>query len=156
MKTYTENELAEILAKHKKWLGGKEGGERAVLRSADLRYADLSSAVLRYAVLRYADLRSAVLRSADLRYADLSYADLRYAVLSGIKISWSSHSLLSELLWHKADTIQRQMLAAFVGRKNEWCWDEFSKMRHKEKKWAIDILKEYAKDDKTAPDILKG
>ena len=55
---YSQNELNEILAKHKKWLNGEEGGERANLS--------------------YADLRSADLRSADLSYADLSYADLRF------------------------------------------------------------------------------
>ena len=55
---YSQNELNEILAKHKKWLNDEEGGERA-----DLCYADLS----------YADLRSADLSSADLRF--LSSAD---------------------------------------------------------------------------------
>ena len=49
MRTFTPEELKEILAKHRKWLFDEEGGERA-----DLRYADLS-----YADLRYADLRSA-------------------------------------------------------------------------------------------------
>jgi len=38
---YSQNELNEILAKHKKWLNGEEGGERANLRSADLSSADL-------------------------------------------------------------------------------------------------------------------
>ena len=65
---YSQNELNEILAKHKKWLNGEEGGERANLRSANLRHAYLS----------YADLRHADLRHADLSYADLSYADLRF------------------------------------------------------------------------------
>lgn len=59
MKTYTAEQLAEIIKKHGMWLRDEDGGERA-----DLRYANLSSADLRY---------------ADLRYADLSYADLRYA-----------------------------------------------------------------------------
>ena len=38
MKTYTAEELAEIIEKHHKWLDG-DGGERANLRSADLSYA---------------------------------------------------------------------------------------------------------------------
>ena len=78
MKTFTQSELNEILAKHKKWLNGEDGGEQANLRSANLRYADLSSANLRYVNLSYADLRYADLRSADLRSANLRHADLRF------------------------------------------------------------------------------
>ena len=86
MRTFTKEQLAELLAKHRAWLNNEDGGERADLSSADLRYADLSyadlsSADLRYADLSYADLRSANLRHADLRYADLRYADLRSANL---------------------------------------------------------------------------
>ena len=44
--------LAKILEKHRKWLRGEEGGERAVLSGADLSGADLRDAVLRGAVLR--------------------------------------------------------------------------------------------------------
>ena len=88
MKTYTKEELAEILRKHKLWLANGDGGERADLsganlRYADLRYADLSGASLSDANLRYADLSGANLRGADLSYADLSGANLRYADLSG-------------------------------------------------------------------------
>jgi len=65
MKTYTSEELKEILELHKKWLNSKGGGIRADLSSADLssanlRSADLSYANLRYANLRYADLSSAI------------------------------------------------------------------------------------------------
>ena len=62
MRTFTKEQLKEILAKHKAWLNNEDGGERADLSSADLSYADLSSA----------DLSSADLSSADLSYADLS------------------------------------------------------------------------------------
>ena len=91
MKTYTKEELAEILRKHNRWLANGVGGERADLsgadlhnanlRDADLRGADLSCADLYGADLHYADLRSANLRSADLHYADLRSADLRSADL---------------------------------------------------------------------------
>ena len=97
MKTFTKEELKDILEKHKKWLNKEKDGVRADLRSADLRsanlrYADLSSADLRNADLRNADLRYADLSSADLRYADLRsanlrYADLRYADLSNADLS---------------------------------------------------------------------
>lgn len=37
----TTEQLKEILEAHKKWLNGKEGGEKAHLCGADLRGADL-------------------------------------------------------------------------------------------------------------------
>ena len=58
MKTYTKEELKEIIQNHDKWINC-EGGERADLSYANLSYANLSSADLRYADLSYADLRSA-------------------------------------------------------------------------------------------------
>jgi len=63
MRTFTKEQLSEILAKHKAWLNNEEGGERA-----DLSCANLS----------YADLRNANLRNANLRNANLSYANLRF------------------------------------------------------------------------------
>ena len=82
MKKYTQEELTEILRKHKLWLQHETEGERADLYSADLRYADLSDATLCYANLsdanlRYANLRSANLSSANLRYANLSLDEIR-------------------------------------------------------------------------------
>ena len=78
MRTFTKEQLAELLAKHRAWLNNEDGGERANLRSANLSSANLRSANLSSANLRSADLSSANLRSADLRYADLRYADLRF------------------------------------------------------------------------------
>lgn len=37
----TRTELSEILERHRKWLAGEAGGQRADLRGADLRGADL-------------------------------------------------------------------------------------------------------------------
>lgn len=94
MRTFTKQELEEILDNHKLWLSSNgENGERA-----DLRYADLSNADLRYANLRSADLSSADLRSADLSNADLSnanlrFADLRYADLSNANLDFSAFPL---------------------------------------------------------------
>ena len=70
-----EKQLRETLGKHKKWLLGEAGGERAVLTDADLRRADL----------RRADLTEAVLTVADLTEADLARAVLTGAVLTGAK-----------------------------------------------------------------------
>ena len=46
----THKELKEILELHKKWLEGKEEGERANLWEANLRRADLRGANLDYSV----------------------------------------------------------------------------------------------------------
>nr|DAL74225.1 MAG TPA: hypothetical protein [Caudoviricetes sp.] len=46
MKKYTQEQLDEILKKHKKWLDGEDGGERADLTNTDLTYADLTYADL--------------------------------------------------------------------------------------------------------------
>jgi uncharacterized protein YjbI with pentapeptide repeats len=89
MKTFTTEQLSEIIQKHHTWLNSEEGGERANLRSADLSSANLRSADLRYADLRSADLSSADLRSADLRSADLRYADLRYANLRSADLRYA-------------------------------------------------------------------
>jgi uncharacterized protein YjbI with pentapeptide repeats len=92
MKTFTPEELKEILAKHKAWMLDEDGGKRADLSSANLRYADLRYADLSSADLRSADLSSADLRSADLRSADLSSADLRYANLRSADLSYADLS----------------------------------------------------------------
>jgi uncharacterized protein YjbI with pentapeptide repeats len=74
--------LKAILDKHKAWLYGEPGGERAYLSRADLRFAELHRADLRGAHLRYADLHGADLRGADLRGADLCGANLCGANMS--------------------------------------------------------------------------
>ena len=73
--------LKEILDKHKKWLYGEYGGEKA-----DLREANLCKADLRYANLYKADLYGANLQGANLRGANLYGADLRYANLYGANL----------------------------------------------------------------------
>lgn len=67
----TQEELNEVLEKHKLWLEDKEGGVKANLSNADLRYANLRNADLSDADLRYANLSN-----ADLRYANLDYSYL--------------------------------------------------------------------------------
>ena len=59
------SKLKEILKKHKMWLNGEEGGERANLRSADLIGADLKGANLRGSDLICAELSGADLSGAD-------------------------------------------------------------------------------------------
>ena len=83
VRVVTRDEIADVLALHRKWLVSEPGGRRADLSGADLRGADLSGAYLRGADLRDADLRGADLRGADLSGADLSGAILRGADLRG-------------------------------------------------------------------------
>lgn len=52
-----QDNLNDILTKHRKWLYGEEDGERADLQDANLRGANLRRANLRDADLRDADLR---------------------------------------------------------------------------------------------------
>ena len=86
MRTITNDELAEILNKHKMWLNGEVSGVRADLGGANLGganlyLANLYGANLHGANLHKADLYGANLRGADLRLADLHRADLRLADL---------------------------------------------------------------------------
>ena len=86
MRTISYKELQIILEKHKKWINGEDGGERADLREANLRGADLREANLRGSYLSEADLRGANLRRASLIEANLREADLREADLRGADI----------------------------------------------------------------------
>ena len=83
----SKEDLKEILRKHKIWLEGGAGGERADLTDADLTGADLRGANLRDADLTGADLTGADLRGADLRGANLRDADLTDADLTGADLT---------------------------------------------------------------------
>ena len=94
-------DLKEILEKHKKWLRGDDGGERANLSGANLyganlSWADLSGANLSGANLSWANLYGANLSGANLYGANLSWADLYGANLSGAKnvndVIWSLYT----------------------------------------------------------------
>ena len=85
MKTFTREQLMEILELHRKWIINEEGGKRANLSGADLSGADLRDANLSGANLSGANLSGADLRDANLRDAYLSGADLRDANLEPIK-----------------------------------------------------------------------
>ena len=78
--------IKEILDKHKKWLLGEDGSERANLRGANLRGANLCDANLRGADLCGANLCGANLCGADLRGANLCGANLCGADLRGANL----------------------------------------------------------------------
>ena len=89
MKTFTEQELKEILRKHKLWLedSDQQDAERADLSCANLSCADLSGADLSGADLSCANLSCADLSGANLSGANLSRADLSCADLSCVNLS---------------------------------------------------------------------
>ena len=94
MKTFTEQELKEILRKHKLWLEdiGQQDAERANLSGAYLSCANLSGANLSGAYLSGAYLSGANLSGADLSCAYLSCAYLSGANLSGANLSGANLS----------------------------------------------------------------
>ena len=86
MKKINQQQLNEILRKHKLWLNCEIDGEKADLRYTDLRYTDLEGANLRYADLRYTDLEGANLIRANLEGANLEGAYLEGAYLVGANL----------------------------------------------------------------------
>ncbi len=108
-RSYTADELAKILADHKKWRFGEEGGVRANLSGADLCDANLSGANL-----SGADLCDANLSGANLSGADLCDADLGEDRLSNVPVIESVHAkILSSIkaggklemgAWHTCET----------------------------------------------------
>ena len=83
MRTLSKEELQEILEKHKKWLTGKDGGERANFRGVDLRGVNFREADLRGADFRNADFSGANFRVANLRGAFFKKVNFRGAVFIG-------------------------------------------------------------------------
>lgn len=130
--------------------------DRANLAGANLDRAYLAGAYLDRASLAGAYLDRAYLDRAYLAGANLAGARLAGARLAGATLSWSSHALLSEILWCAADTEPRQMLAAYVGRRTDWCWDDWRTWDHPERDWAIGVLREWVRDGDDAPGWLRG
>ena len=90
MKIFTQEQLSEILDKHKLWLNGDEDGERANLSSDNLSSDNLSSANLSSANLSSANLSSANLSSANLSSANLSSDNLSSDNLSSDNLRFIS------------------------------------------------------------------
>lgn len=107
----TRKELDLILKKHKKWLNGEDGGERACFRGARLCEANLAAEDLRSVDLRNTDLRSADLRSADLKGADLCKTVLTDANLRGADLDYSCLPLWCGSLHAHFDDRQLKQIA---------------------------------------------
>ena len=96
-------ELNGIMKRHKAWLEGKFGGERAELGGADLHHArlqdaDLQGAILRNSILEDSELQGAILRQSDLRHSDLRQSDLQSSILEDSELQGAD--LRGALLQH--------------------------------------------------------
>jgi uncharacterized protein YjbI with pentapeptide repeats len=91
MKTYSKEELTEIIAKHQEWLqtrfSDNPQGQRADLSGCNLRGSDLSDSDLRFSDLSGSDLSRANLSGSDLSRANLSGSNLSRANLSDSDLS---------------------------------------------------------------------
>ena len=85
LRKITQEQLKEVLLKHKLYLENKEGGEKA-----DLSYCDLIGANLECANLIGADLKGADLECADLKGANLECANLECADLEDANLEYAN------------------------------------------------------------------
>ena len=96
MKSYTQDELSNILELHRLFLKNNPYGVPANLEDVNLEGAILENAILVGANLKYANLEganlkgailvSANLEGADLKGANLEDADLEYATFMGVNL----------------------------------------------------------------------
>ncbi len=137
----SEVNIRLILEKHKKWLHGEKGGERANLRGADLgganlRGADLGGAYLGGAYLWRANLRGADLGGgaylgganlggAYLRGANLRGANLRGAYLEVKHPPINSHCFIAEILFRESKDFKERSWAGSIEISTDWCWNDF-------------------------------
>ena len=48
------------------------------------------------------------------------------------------------------------MLAAFIGRRTDWCWDQWATWQHPEREWAIAELRKWIQPDDEHPVCLEA
>lgn len=133
---------------------------------ADLHQAKFHNANLRYAVFAEANLQGANFAGADLTFANFTGANLQGARFDGatllqatftdITLSWYDYTLLSELLWQAAGSdFEKQMVAAFIGRKRAWCWDDYHQIPSPYRLWMIKYFRTLVKLEDDAPPFFK-
>ena len=130
-------QLQEVLRKHRLWIDDEEGGERADLRGANLRGAnlwganlsdaDLSGANLWGADLSDANLSDANLSDANLWGADLWGANLRGANLRGANGNMSEIKTIALETYPIAYTSEYLQIGCQRHQLNDW-W-EFSEVQ---------------------------
>ena len=122
---------------------------RTCLARADLRGAYLTGANLAGAYLTGANLTGADLTGADLTGAYLAGAYLAGANLTGARLSWTSHTLLAEILRREADdNIMKCSFTGLVLINQHWCWDKWISLEiTPEIRWAAAVLSKWIKPD---------
>ena len=88
----SQEELNELVRKHKLWLECKEGGEKLVLVNCDLSGSNLSGSNLSRSNLWRSNLSGSNLSGSNLSRSDLSGSDLSGSNLSGSDLSGSDLS----------------------------------------------------------------
>ena len=117
-------ELSEILERHRMWMIGEEGGERAdlhgaklhgaylqgeSLEDADLQHSDLQHSDFRDAILRGTKVNGAVLHGTKLRRADMRGANIDYAswpLWCGSLQAYVDDRIAIQLLYHTLSVVQ--------------------------------------------------
>ncbi len=169
MKTYTKEELNDILRLHKLWLNDDENGVRANLSEANLSGAYLSGAKLSGANLSGDNLSRANLSMANLSGAYLSGADLSRANLSGANLSGAdlSRANLSganlsgaDLNLTKISDTEYLVKTLFInGSRNSVSWYGCNQIQigchKKEISWWLENYNEVGKREGYTPDQIK-
>jgi hypothetical protein len=128
----------------------------ARLERAELRYIDLSGSDLRQACLAGANLRGGCLRGADLAKASFTRADLAQVDLEGARMSWFDPDLVGERLWQAAgECLEHRMVAAFVGRSQSWCWDDYGVLPPRQRLWVLQQFRRWVQPGDEAPNFIK-
>ena len=107
MKTYSPEELQEILKAHVVWLKNPREGARADLSRANLSGANLSGVNLNWANLNWADLTEADLSGAALTGANLTWAHLAGANL-GVKNILARAIRVKGACWEACEWVEKQ------------------------------------------------
>ncbi|MCI9130317.1 MAG: pentapeptide repeat-containing protein [Eggerthellaceae bacterium] len=110
LRQITEQELEEILEKHRLWVRDKPGGERADLTDADLRGIDLREALLSSAACKGAcfdgvDMRGSNISAADMRGASFRMTKMHGSYARGTRFNRAeiSRSNMNKMLLREAD-----------------------------------------------------
>jgi hypothetical protein len=142
-----QEEINEILRKHKMWLEEEINGERADFRGANLEGADFRGANLRRANLEDANLEDADLEDADLEDANLRGANFRGANLEGANFDFSCFPLwCGSFNTLNSDRLVKQLLSHIA---------RMSVANKELEKWIKQIPKEYKNDICNRHDIEK-
>jgi hypothetical protein len=106
----TENELFEIIEKHKRWLDNEDGGEMATLQNADLSGLRLDHVDLQGVNFINANLQNIHIEASNFRHANFSGANLGHAFISKSDFSCVNfqHTILKNVIafhanFHEAD-----------------------------------------------------